>query len=393
MLAGAGIFGRELYLYSKLDLSTKKIVITKGEKKPLRVNSQRKTTWASKDKSIATISDTGEVTGLKKGSTVITAKCMDKTMTCKVTVEDPEISSIDMVLLPGESQTLKVEGTSQRIKWESENPNVEVKSGKVTANAPCDTYVSATIGPKKLTCHVYVPEPSMKEEYEVEREGKLKIALVNAPKGVSAGWSVADPDILEIAKQKNNVVKLVAKNTGITEVVATIDKQEYKTKVSVVGSQDINIEAERDEMNIGETQELTLTDCIPSYNITWENAEDLGGGKARFTASADGPTTVKATVDTGVEKHEVTKEISIKQKSLNMTEWTGKRGESFQLLVHDGEKVQYTFDRTYLSYTNKTFTALQEGTTTITVVDGDFSATCTVTILGNTSDSSSSVDY
>ena len=51
-----------------------------------KTNIKKKVTWYSSNKSVATVSKTGKVTGQKKGTAVITAKVGSKKYRCKVKV-------------------------------------------------------------------------------------------------------------------------------------------------------------------------------------------------------------------------------------------------------------------------------------------------------------------
>lgn len=75
---------------SKPKLSSKKITITVGQKKKLKVKNfkkKKKIKWSSKNKAIATVNKKGKVVGKKKGKTTIIAKAGKKKLKCKVVVK------------------------------------------------------------------------------------------------------------------------------------------------------------------------------------------------------------------------------------------------------------------------------------------------------------------
>ena len=103
-------------------INSKKITLTKGQKKTLKLKgTKKKAKWSSSKKSVATVSSKGVVFGKKKGTTVITAKVGSKKYTCKVTVETPKLNKKSVTLSVGKSSTLKVTGTKQKVKWTSSN--------------------------------------------------------------------------------------------------------------------------------------------------------------------------------------------------------------------------------------------------------------------------------
>jgi uncharacterized protein YjdB len=84
----------ELVEAAVVKLNQSKITLYAGRTYTLKVNGTKdKVKWTSADKKVATVSDAGRVTGVKKGSTIITAAVGSKTYTCKVTVDNPDISN------------------------------------------------------------------------------------------------------------------------------------------------------------------------------------------------------------------------------------------------------------------------------------------------------------
>ena len=65
------------------------LVLTVGDRETLKVNEETEETcaWSSSDPTVATVSDSGEVTALAAGNAVITAKVGDAEATCSVTVK------------------------------------------------------------------------------------------------------------------------------------------------------------------------------------------------------------------------------------------------------------------------------------------------------------------
>lgn len=78
----------------KPELSEKKLTLTVGQKKKLKLKNYKKSVkWSSKNKKIATVSNSGMVTAKKKGTVQITAKAGKKSYTCKVTVKNKNVVS------------------------------------------------------------------------------------------------------------------------------------------------------------------------------------------------------------------------------------------------------------------------------------------------------------
>lgn len=73
-----------------ISLNRAVLALAVGEKETLKVNEETEETctWSSSDPTVATVSDSGEVTALAAGNAVITAKVGDAEATCSLTVKD-----------------------------------------------------------------------------------------------------------------------------------------------------------------------------------------------------------------------------------------------------------------------------------------------------------------
>lgn len=73
-----------------ISLNRAVLALDVGKKETLKVNEETEETctWSSSDPTVATVSDSGEVTALAAGNAVITAKVGDAEATCSLTVKD-----------------------------------------------------------------------------------------------------------------------------------------------------------------------------------------------------------------------------------------------------------------------------------------------------------------
>ncbi len=130
-------------------------------------------TWQSDDESVATVSATGEVTGIKEGVANITATCGNVSAICKVTVNPIPASNIEILtgnvtLTIGSSAELKAKvspdnTTHPEVEWVSSDPNIATISanGTVVGVNLGTVIVTAKCGNVSATCTVTViPVPS-----------------------------------------------------------------------------------------------------------------------------------------------------------------------------------------------------------------------------------------
>ena len=142
-------------------LNKSSIVISKDKSFNLSIKKLGKNSvvWTVSDKTIAEVKN-GKVTGLKAGKTVVNAKIsnVNKSLKCKVTVEDPYFDSNGYTISEDdEDVVLELVGTSRKIKWSSSDEDIlemepdgtmfpiEAGTVTVTATLPDGFSVSTTV--------------------------------------------------------------------------------------------------------------------------------------------------------------------------------------------------------------------------------------------------------
>lgn len=87
MVVGFGVFPNQIEA-SSISLNKTSVTLKVGKTCKLKVKgTTKKVKWASKNKSIATVTKSGKVKAKRVGKTTITAKVSGKTLKCKVTVK------------------------------------------------------------------------------------------------------------------------------------------------------------------------------------------------------------------------------------------------------------------------------------------------------------------
>ncbi|MBO5372888.1 MAG: Ig-like domain-containing protein [Lachnospiraceae bacterium] len=148
---------------TKPKLNKQSVRLIKGQTTKLKLKGAKGTIkWKSSKKSVASVSKKGMIKARKKGSTKISAKYAGKTYKCKVWVEVPKISKTALALEIGQTETLAMQGTKQKVTWSSKQPEIaEVNAtGVVTAKVAGVTTITAQIGNKKYACAVTIKEVS-----------------------------------------------------------------------------------------------------------------------------------------------------------------------------------------------------------------------------------------
>lgn len=143
-----------------LKLNKSGITLDKGKSYTLKTslspkNTTEKVSWKSSDKKVASVNQSGKVTGLKKGSAVITATSGGKKKSCRVTVRDTSIRQIafsggNIILNVGTVRSLKAavtpENTTEKLTWKSSDTKVASvdQNGNVTGKGYGNTTITAS---------------------------------------------------------------------------------------------------------------------------------------------------------------------------------------------------------------------------------------------------------
>ena len=159
---------------AKVKLNKKTTTVYVGCSKELKLKNAVSTVkWKSEDESIAKVNAKGKVTGIRKGTTKITATYKNKTYNCKVKVKSSKI--VDARVLPvnqsyqlwvikrypKDSDTLDDIKVDSKVKWKSSDSTIAKvnKNGLVTARKEGTAEVTAKVKGETYTCVVTVVKP------------------------------------------------------------------------------------------------------------------------------------------------------------------------------------------------------------------------------------------
>lgn len=160
--------------------------------------------WTAENTSIATVDETGNVTGVSVGTTriTVTALANKSTATCTVNVVD-KVVPVTSITLDSKEETLYVgatlllkatvlpsNATDSRITWKSSDTTVATVSdnGLVTTLAEGKTVITATAGIKTATCNLTIVPKGIDFSgirYTNQSDGSLLVTGKINPQGLA----------------------------------------------------------------------------------------------------------------------------------------------------------------------------------------------------------------
>ncbi|MBE5930508.1 MAG: hypothetical protein E7268_05535 [Lachnospiraceae bacterium] len=279
-----------------------------GETLQLTANASGAVTWASSDKAIATVDETGLVTAVTGGAVKITATVGKASDSVDLTVKTPEAK---FVTITAATKELYLDGTLQlsaatndgegTITWKSSDETIAKvdATGKVTAQgigettvtitASCEGYDSATV-----TLKVKDYEVSVDVEKEVLYVGETTKVVVTHDAGNDAviTFESDDEDVVTV-DEDGNIIAVAAGTAMITvdcegKFTVTVDVEVKANYVTLTGEKTIT-------MKVGDTAEFTY-EASQNVIVTSSKPEvataEVVDGKIVVVAKAEGEATI-----------------------------------------------------------------------------------------------------
>lgn len=205
--------------------------------------------WSSSNTSVATVSSSGLVTGVRTGTAIITAKTQDGNYSARysltvtdvsVSVTGITVSPVQKTLDPNETLQLNAtvipsDATNQKVKWSTSNSSVATVSsnGAVVAKAPGTAVITVKSedGNFTATCTVTVTSSGYVEKTLVS------VSLYSAPTTTSYIYKYSDGIKLDGLKL------LATYSDGSTEIISDTSKMTVSGfDASKTGTKTISVE-------------------------------------------------------------------------------------------------------------------------------------------------------
>lgn len=378
--------------------------------------SNKELIWESSDPDVATVTETGLVQGLTKGTATITVYSHDKakSASCVVNVLVPcvELTFAEEKVQINQGETYVLETkmkplqSTDKITWTCRKTSVATvdQKGRVTGVGPGTAQIIATADSGvTASCEVEVKLPAagieMSDSHldiKVGMSAKLSAKLY--PEGCTDSllWSSQDTEIAEVDQYGN--VKAVAEGTT-TIVVTSSSGATTSCEVEVtVPCTELILSAEQIQIEQGDTYKMS-TKMLPEHakdQITWSCEETdvatvdqdgkitaIGPGVAYVTAKADSGVTATCQVNVTLS----CTALSITSTKLNM--WVTQSTKLVAIMTpsNSTDQLTWTSDNQNVAQVDQygNVRAVGEGDATITVTSASgVSATCAVNVIKKT---------
>lgn len=378
----------------------------------------KKLTWSTSDKAVATVSSSGVVTATGSGKATITVKTSDGGFkaTCEVTVnrkaEKVELSETSIVINKGEAFTL-VESVlpydcyNKNVTWKSSDENIAVvNNGTVSGINVGKAVITVTTEDGGFTaeCAVQVNEPVTsiklsKNELTLHNGEKEELTATILPENAdnkNVIWSSSDESVATVKDGKvTGIGKGTANITAKTEDGGFVDICSVTVLQNVT---EISVKSEQYTVHEGNTikiEAFAMPENAENRALTWQSSDEsiatVANGEVKALKMGEVEITISSVYTKGVSKTvklTVTRPVAgiTLNKTSAETNVGGKVILEAKVSPADATEqglVWTTSDEKIATVENGVVTAKARGEALITVstVDGGYKASCKVNII------------
>ncbi len=231
----------------------------------------------------------------------------------------------------GNTYTLTVSGTKNKIKWSTSNKAVATVSaaGKVTGIKKGTATITAAIGTKKYTCKVTVKDYSISSKTLTLYETGKKTLKINGAAG-TVTWKSSNTKVASVSKTG----AVTAKSQGTAKITGTYNKKTYTCTVTVKN----RIQADIADLTISEQAQVKITvhgrkkdetiSCYADTDVIKVETGSFSGDFAPLTITPLKDGTATITVSTNYKSKELKIKVIVKDRKLSAEEIAKLCGES-----------------------------------------------------------------
>ncbi len=231
-------------------------------------------TWKSSSSKIASVNTYGQVTAKKAGTCKITGKVSGGEASCNITVQKTTVtlSAKTLTMENGATATLKATTSNgSSVTWKSKKTSIATISdnGKITANKPGETQITATADGTVATCTLTVKKPkiTLSQTSASLYRGQTLSLTAKTSSGKDVTWKSKKTSVATISDDG----KVTAIKHGTARITATLDGVTKECEVTVKSP---TIKLSQTSVKIKKGKTMTLTATVSSGNTpTWKSSK------------------------------------------------------------------------------------------------------------------------
>ena len=399
--------------------------LNKGENKkinttitPEDTTEDKTITWTTSDETVATVSSDGTVSAISGGNATITGtlkngKKVESRVKVVVPIQKVELDKSNLEMTPGQKQTIKEiitpEDTTENksVTWTSSDDTIAtVKNGEVTAVAPGNATITATVGTRSVNANVRVLIPIdnvaiSESEVTLNRNATKKLNVIitpeNAEEDKTVTWTSSDPSSVSVSDD-GTIKGLKGTQSPVTITGTLKNGKKVESKVTViVAIESIELNKNSTTINKGANETLTVTinpeDTSEDTTVTWTSSDDTIAtvdSNGKVIAIAAGTATITAKVGTFEKNCAVSVVVPIDSVTVLDADFTLNRGDNKTVTATvnpsdttEDKTVTWTSSNAAVAKvdSNGKVTAIAAGTATITAKVGTKTDTVKVTVI------------
>ena len=232
-------------------LTEQKVVLNVLDKK----NPEEVVQWSSNKKKIASVNEFGEVTGLKKGKAVITAKVGKKKYKAAITVKKRQIKINPSKTTIEKDQHIFLQVLNKKDEdqavWTTSNDQVVIvapDTGEIAGVKPGKATITVQAGNQKAKAKITVKaKPLSLSETKIEMDEESDYGLsINNYENQKVKWTTSDKTIATV---ENGTVYGI--RTGKVTITATVGKKKHTSEVTVIRNPETETKTRAADISLG----------------------------------------------------------------------------------------------------------------------------------------------
>lgn len=258
-------------------------------------------TWKSSSSRIASVNTYGQVTAKRAGTCRITGKVSGGEASCTVTVQKTTVTLSAKTLTMENGATASLRGCTSNgspITWKSKKSSVASvdDKGRITANKPGETTITATADGSSNSCKVTVKKPkiSLNRTKASLYRGQTLALTAKTSSGRKVTWKSRKTSIAKVSGSG----RVTAIKHGTTQIKATLDGVTKECEITV-RPPDIKLSHTCLTLRKGSTMVLKA-EVNSGYAPVWKSSKSSVAAvdkNGKVTAKKKGVCTIYATED------------------------------------------------------------------------------------------------